>query len=98
MKTYISGPMTGLPNYNRPAFHAAAAKLRDAGLHVVNPAELCADDTLSWYACMRKDIAALVECDTILMLSGWEQSAGATLEHHIATRLGMAVVYEECGA
>lgn len=95
MKTYISGPMTGMPDFNFPAFFAAAAKLRDAGLHAVNPAELNTDQNLSWYACMRKDIAALVECDTILMLKGWEQSAGATLEHHIATRLGMAVVFEE---
>jgi hypothetical protein len=94
MKTYISGPMSGKPAFNFPAFHAAAAKLREAGLQVVNPAELNTDQTLSWYACMRKDIVALCDCDTILMLSGWEHSAGATLEHHIATRLGMAVVFE----
>ena len=95
MKTYISGPMTGKPDFNFPAFFAAAAKLRASGLRVVNPAELNTEKDLSWYACMRKDIAALVECDTILMLKGWEDSAGATLEHHIATRLGMAVVFEE---
>jgi hypothetical protein len=94
VKTYISGPMTGLPEFNFPAFFAAAAKLRAGGLHVVNPAELNTEKDLSWYACMRKDIAALVECDTILMLKGWEASEGAKLEHHIATRLGMAVVFE----
>ena len=95
MKTYISGPMTGLPDFNFPAFRAAAAKLRTAGLHVVDPSEINSDQTLSWHACMRKDIAALVDCDSIVMLKGWEASQGAQLEHHIATRLGMTVFFED---
>lgn len=32
---YLCGPMTGLPEYNYPAFHAAAAELRAQGWHVV---------------------------------------------------------------
>lgn len=36
---YLCGPMTGLPEYNYPAFHAAAAELRAQGWRVVNPAE-----------------------------------------------------------
>ena len=28
---YISGPITGLPDLNYPAFHAAAAELRALG-------------------------------------------------------------------
>ena len=36
---YLSGPMTGLPDLNFPAFHAAADKLRSQGVQVVNPAE-----------------------------------------------------------
>ncbi|EOA3031072.1 DUF4406 domain-containing protein, partial [Yersinia enterocolitica] len=27
MKTYIAGPMTGLPNFNRSAFNAAAKEI-----------------------------------------------------------------------
>ena len=89
---YISGPMTGMPDLNFPAFHAAAKMLRDLGHEVVNPAELNPDHTMPWGECMRKDIAALVTCDTIVLLPGWQQSRGATLEQHIAERLSMAQI------
>jgi hypothetical protein len=36
---YLAGPMRGRPNFNFPAFHAAAAKLREEGYEVFNPAE-----------------------------------------------------------
>ena len=34
MKLYIAGQMNGLPDYNFPAFHAAAAHLRGMGHEV----------------------------------------------------------------
>lgn len=39
MRIYIAGPMRGYPEFNFPAFHAAAAKLRADGHTVFNPAE-----------------------------------------------------------
>ena len=93
--TYIAGPMTGLPDLNSPAFHAKASELRAKGFDVVNPAEINPDQHLSWQECMRTDIAALVFCDGIYLLPGWEASKGATLEHHIAERLGLQITYPE---
>lgn len=39
MKFYVAGPMRGIPEFNFPAFNAAAAKLRADGHFVFNPAE-----------------------------------------------------------
>lgn len=38
-RLYLAGPMTGIAHYNFPAFDEAAAKLREAGHTVFNPAE-----------------------------------------------------------
>lgn len=91
-RTYLAGPMTGFPDLNFPLFHAEAARLRQEGHQVINPAEINADPSMSWEACMRADIAELVTCQAIAMLPGWQKSRGATLEHHIATRLGLQVI------
>lgn len=38
-KCYIAGPMRHHPEWNFPAFNAAAKKLRELGFLVINPAE-----------------------------------------------------------
>lgn len=90
MKVYIAGPMTGLPEYNFPAFHRAAADWRAAGWTVINPAENFGGEHGKSYAeYMRKDIADLLTVDGVAFLPGWERSRGATLEHRIASTLGL---------
>jgi len=73
---YLSGPMTGLPDYNRPTFNKAAEWLRNQGFNVWNPAEEFDSNYIyprKFY--MRRDIEALLKCESIVMLHGWEKSA-----------------------
>jgi len=91
-RIYISGPMTGLPMFNFPAFYAEAERLTALGYDVVNPAELNTDTAMPWHECMRRDLAALLTCDTLALMEGWQKSAGAHLEMHVAHRVGMEIV------
>ena len=87
-KVYVAGPMSGYPELNYPAFHAAAERLRKMGFEVISPAELN-PITTPYREAMLNDIKGLCECDHILMLQGWHASKGATLERHIASVLGI---------
>ena len=95
-RIYIAGPMTGVPEHNFPAFHAAAERLRQAGWEVVNPAENFGGQTdLPRETYLRADVALLVTCNAIAMLGGWEESRGAKLEYLLARELGMPVLDAE---
>ena len=89
-RIYLAGPMTGLPEFNYPAFHAEASRLRQLGYHVENPAEINPEGG-SWADCMRRDIPQLLTCDSLALLPGWDKSKGARLEYHVASELGMQV-------
>ena len=39
MRLYLAGPMRGYPDFNFPAFHEGASRLRAAGYEVFSPAE-----------------------------------------------------------
>lgn len=91
-RIYLSGPMTGHADLNFPAFNAEAHRLRNLGYEVVNPAEINQGPNPGWHECMRKDLKALLDCDTLALLDGWQQSAGAHLEMHVAHRVGMEIV------
>lgn len=89
---YISGPMTGLPDYNYPLFHGVAAALRRRSFAVINPAEFFggkADRTRNEY--MRESILRLMEADGVVLLPGWEKSQGALLEVAIAKELDIPI-------
>lgn len=89
---YISGPMSGLPDLNFPAFAEAAAKLAAAGWWPVNPAKIKPIGGTEWENYMRGDIRALCECEALALLDGWQNSRGVHLEVHIAHRLGIKIM------
>ena len=93
MRIYIAGPMTGMPEHNFPAFHSAAQCLRRAGWDVVNPAENFGGRTdLPRADYMRADVAALVECDAVALLPGWQESRGAKAEYLLAREMGLKTI------
>lgn len=91
---YISGPMTGLPEFNYPAFNAAAAALRAAGYVVENPAENPEPPCKSWAGYMRSAIAQVSRAHALYLLDGWERSRGARLEVQIALELELAIDFD----
>jgi hypothetical protein len=91
---YIAGPMTGLPEFNYPAFNNAAQMLRNLGPHVENPADSGVINGATWADYMRLAIAQLIKCDTVYVLNGWESSKGAKLELSIASSIGMKIEFE----
>lgn len=91
---YIAGPMTGIEDYNRPAFFDAEGKLRDQGFLVINPAIIRKHrDTLKgdqiWQYYMREALKLLLSAKEIALLPGWQDSRGAKLEALTAQHLGM---------
>lgn len=92
LRVYLSGPMSGFPEWNFPAFNAAAEHLRNAGYRVFNPAELPHPaDTTPLKVFMREDIRALLGADIVVVLPEWEKSKGARLEVLIAQNLGLEI-------
>jgi len=91
LRLYVSGPMTGIVDFNYPAFESACIALRASGYDVVSPHEVDPSLGGGWREYMRADIALLVTCDAVATLDGHENSKGAKLENHIAAELNMAI-------
>lgn len=92
MIIYIAGRMAGLPDYGRAHFMAAAERLRSQGEIVLNPAELPEGMPPARY--MPICLALLEAADAVFMLTGWEQSAGAQIEHQYAAYQHKQIFYE----
>ncbi|MFV9461685.1 DUF4406 domain-containing protein [Pseudomonas aeruginosa] len=91
----LSGPMTGIPDFNYPAFNAEEKRIRALGYFVENPAVNMVYRGAPWEAFMRDGIKRLMDCDILALLPGWERSRGANIERGLAITLGMRVVDAE---
>lgn len=94
MRIYISGPMTGIDEYNYPAFNLLAGLLRADGHDVCNPAEFFGGDASRTRAeYIRESIVQLLDCEMVVTLPGWEFSEGACLEIQLAKELEYPIVH-----
>ena len=97
-KIYISGPVTGIDNYNEN-FSNAEEYLKDNGYKaVINPTkvnDILPEEYISYEEYMKIDMSLLSICDTIYMLKGWENSRGANREYGYALGKRMTILYEE---
>lgn len=107
MKVYIAGPITGYLDLNEPAFRSEAERVHAEGDEPVVPLDIQAHehegDCPPTYskpmpghgsACfLRADLKALLDCDVVRMLPGWETSVGARLEHSVAAHVGIPITY-----
>jgi len=106
MKTiYIAGPMTGLPEFNYPAFFKAENRIGHEW-RVLNPARMDGIDTTGMKGlhsevpefclkqAMKRNCHAICESDAIYMLKGWEHSRGAMVELQLAIYLKLEIHYE----
>ena len=94
LKVYLSGPMSGYKEFNRPLFFRTAAELRVCGYEVVCPAEsdYGLDDKRPWEEFLSKDIPLLITCGGLAVMHGWEQSRGSCFEILIGRILGLQVM------
>jgi hypothetical protein len=88
---YLCGPMTGLPNHNRPEFDRTAEILRLHGYIVFTPTENGLPTDTAWENHMRADIRALMGVSNVAVMPGSEKSRGCKLELHIAKELNMTI-------
>ena len=102
-RIYLSGPMSGIPEYNFPAFDQAEYEIASLGLCPINPHRFSEEVFAEFHAkgieptrhdFMREDIKALARCDGIFMLPGWQKSWGAKWERIIAKHVFGMPVYE----
>lgn len=97
-KIYLSGPITGIENGNREAFKFFEETLVSIGFNVVNPHNLHTTEeikTFTWDQFMKSDIKALMDCDVVAVLPGWQNSKGANIEVKLAKDVLIPIVDAE---
>ena len=95
---YLSGPMTGLPDYNRAAFNLRAEAFRAAGYTVNNPAEISVthETSKSYGFYFKRALRQLLNSDVLYVFGDITESKGALMELDVAKLAEMPIVWEVC--
>jgi hypothetical protein len=107
---YLCGPMTGIPEFNAPAFDAAWNKYTELGYCVHSPVDYDREQGLVFEGltghetpeeldfdlgeALVRDATQVVYADKIVVLKGWLQSSGAQWELQLARMLGKEVIFD----
>ena len=93
---YLSGPMTGLPDYNRAAFNLRAEAFRAAGYSVKNPADISVthgtDKAYEFY--FKRALRMMLDADVVYVFGDISKSRGARLEVRVAKTCHIPVFFE----
>jgi len=89
MIVYISGPMTGIKDFNYPAFFEAEEQLKKCGRVVINPARN--PHGLKYENYMDISLAQIRACEALCRLPGDEYSKGAICERSYAISLSKKI-------
>lgn len=89
MKVYLAGSISNNENYIEQ-FSNAEKKLKELGYAVINPVKNLG---FAYKDYIDIGLCELSKCDAILMLSGWEQSEGATLELKYACTVKLKILF-----
>ena len=88
--TYISGPMTNLPDFNWPVFIYAEKYIDGKVFNPANPHGTIIKKpktSFNWGDYMTEDIYDLVKCNSIVILPGYSKSTGAKTEISIGEKI-----------
>ena len=104
-RVYLSGKITNLPesvaekHFEKGGEHAVKylKTIRQVeNAEIINPMRVRPFMGLrNWLCYMISDIRVMKQCDTVYHLHNWHDSPGATIEHYVALRRGMNILYHK---
>ncbi len=99
---YLSGAIS--PTKENPDINKNVQRFVDKGIELSkeyavflpgeNNYKMGVQDNWNWKDFMRADIPFVLKADVIYMLSNWETSRGARIEHWLAKRHNKRIIYE----
>jgi len=92
-RVYLAGPMSGMPDMNRPTFYRWEHLLKTQGATILSPAH--ADQSLMYHVLIRQGLQMVLAANVTVMLHGWKDSNGANVEWAVSSMIGNRVYYEQ---